>query len=355
MPQDTRNKDSGMTEVENPPEINAAPERSAGGPLHSPATIQSHGAMIAVDNETLDLTHVSTNLAAVTGIDPETALGRNIYDVFPAGLRHDMVNCLLPEYLNQDTRIIDTVTLNGRPLITGASQAGRATIFEFERAGDDGNTAGDAMRQMAFLISQLHAVEDVDVLLSKSVKLLQVLTGYHRIMIHAFDAKGNGTVRAEALSGGMSSLLGLSFPGCDIPAQTREITRRTPFRYIADVNAPPVPIMAHAADSLPLDMTHSHLRGVSEVHMQYVRNMGTASTFTLNAVVENKLWGMVSMHHPDRRMPPQTVREVCRTFVQFFSLKLETILQRDQIARMRRADTLRNELSQTVSQADVDV
>ncbi|WP_299686507.1 HWE histidine kinase domain-containing protein [uncultured Tateyamaria sp.] len=336
-------------------DIDNALKNCAEEPVHIPGLIQSHGAIVAVDNETLRLTHASENLEEVTGIALSDALGSSIYDVFPSGLRHDMVNNLLPTYLNLDTRQIDPFTLNGHALLAGSSQAVGSTIFEFEPADIQSSFTDNAMQQLAFLTQQLHTVHDADTLFAKSVKLLQVFTGYHRIMIYAFDGEGNGTVCAEALAGGLESLLGLNFPAWDIPSQAREIMKRTPFRYIADVDTAPVSVLAAEQDSAPLDMTHSHLRGVSEVHLQYLRNMGTAGSLTLNVVAGDALWGMIALHHETPRLPDQQTREICRNFVRFFGLKLDSILQRERLQRLHRADQLSRELTETAAAGDADI
>lgn len=193
-------------------DVEAALANCASEPVHTPSWIQANGAILAVDNETLRVTHASTNLAHVTGIAHETALGQTVYDVFPDGLRHDLVNVLLPAFLKQDTRLIDPFDLNGHALIGGAAAAKSATIFEFEPAASLTPVSGEAVKQMAFLTSQLQHVDSQQTLFEKSVRLLQVLTGYDRVMVYEFDSDGNGKVRAEALSRPLEPYLDLNFP-----------------------------------------------------------------------------------------------------------------------------------------------
>ncbi|MBY5933945.1 GAF domain-containing protein [Tateyamaria omphalii] len=336
-------------------DIERALEQCASEPVHIPGSIQGHGALIAFDNESLRLTHASKNLEAVAGLACEEVLGQSINEVFPSGVRHDMVNSLLPSFLKQDTRLLDPVTLGQTILLASTAAAGSATIFEFETAENRASMSGDALKQLAFSTARLQNVDDFDSLFKLAVQLLQVLTGYQRVMVYEFDGEGNGTIRAEALSGGLDSLLGLNFPAWDIPAQARAIMARVPFRYIADVNAPNVPVLAADDRIPPLDMTQSHLRGVSSVHMEYLRNMGTEATFTLNVVVNDELWGMIALHHPRPRVPEQSVREVCRNFVRFFGLKLATMLQQDRLDRLRQANVLRAELTNVAASGDADI
>ncbi|MEL7165601.1 MAG: HWE histidine kinase domain-containing protein [Pseudomonadota bacterium] len=329
--------------------IASALEKCASEPVRIPGSIQPHGALIAVDNENLSVTHVSDNLFDVTGLVPTQALGRNLYDVFPKGTRHQLVNNLLPDFLNQETRLIENMTLNGNALLAGAAAAGQATVFEFEPISLQRSATNSAISQLAFMTTQLQGVGDKTQLFDKSVRLLQMLTGYKRVMVYAFDQDGNGNIQAEAVSSGMESFLGLNFPAWDIPAQAREIMMQIPFRYIADVAAAPVQILAAEGYGTDLDLTNAHLRGVSPVHMRYLKNMETASTFTLNVVVGGKLWGMISMHHTKPKVPDQAIREVCRNFVRLFELSLDNIIQRERLQRLHEAARVTTELTTQAS------
>lgn len=335
-------------------DIDAALENCASEPVHIPDRIQENGALLAVDNETLIVTHASANLEKIIGIPHEKALGFCINDVFPPGLRHDFVNNLLPPFLKQDTRLLSPFGLKGRALMGATSSAKSATIFEFEPAADNPEVSSKAVSQIAFLTAQLQSVESQEVLFNKTVQLLQVLTGFRRVMVYEFDGDGNGKVQAEAISGSLHPFLGLSFPAWDIPQQARDIMKNIPFRYISNVSAPPVPVYAASDDCAPLDMTFSHLRGVSPVHIKYLENMGTEATLTLHVIVGGELWGIIALHHPEPRVPDQTVREVCRNFVSFFGLKLDAIFQRERLTRLHEADALRRELTEIAAHGEAD-
>ncbi len=327
----------------------AALERCASEPVHIPERIQGHGAIIAVDNRTLRITHGSANLAEITGLGLHEVLGETVQDVFPADLAHDLVNGLLSQSSMQENRILGVYDLDGKSLYIGSANAKDATIFEFEAVNTLSDLDSTAVDLLELLTSQLGGVRDRKSLFDKSVMLLKILTGYNRVMVYEFDPEGNGMIQAEALSGPGPSFLGLNFPAWDIPEQARAIMCRTLFRYIADVGAEPTPIFAADDEDGPLDMTFSHLRGVSPVHMEYLRNMGTGATFTLNIMVSGKLWGMISMHSTSARFPGPSIREVCRNFAGFFALKLETILLRQRHDRLNEAAELRKKLVDTAS------
>ncbi|MEM6758255.1 MAG: HWE histidine kinase domain-containing protein [Pseudomonadota bacterium] len=341
----------GLTAMHQQDIIEAALEKCATEPVRIPGSVQPHGAIVVVDNESLKVTHASENLSSLTGIDVQAALGRDLYDVFPKGTRHDLVNNLLPAFLNQKTRMIEKLTFGDQVLFAGAAAAGPATVFEFEPLSVQRNMSNSAISQLAFLTAQLQGLQTQEQLFDKTVRLLQVLTGYKRVMVYAFDEEGNGQIKAEATSGELEPFLGLHFPSWDIPAQAREIMMQIPFRYIANIDATPCPVIAADGYDTALDLTNAHLRGVSPVHMRYLKNMGTQSSFTLNVVVGGRLWGMIALHHTKANVPDQSAREVCRNFVRLFELSLDSIIQRERIERLHEAGRVTSELK---SQASAD-
>ncbi|MFX6209323.1 histidine kinase, partial [Acinetobacter baumannii] len=96
-------------------------------------------------------------------------------------------------------------------------------------------------------------------------------TGFDRVMVYRFDADGAGEVIAESAVHGIGSFLGQRYPASDIPQQARRLYERSWLRCIADVNAPPVPVVpALDPTGQPLDLSLSLLRSVSLIHVEYL-------------------------------------------------------------------------------------
>ncbi|WP_432575200.1 GAF domain-containing protein, partial [Kineococcus sp. SYSU DK005] len=47
----------------------------------------------------------------------------------------------------------------------------------------------------------------------------------------------------------------------------------------------------------PLDLSHSVLRSVSPIHVEYLKNMGVTASMSVSLVVDGRLWGLVACHH----------------------------------------------------------
>src|SRR5690606_38226403 len=102
------------------------------------------------------------------------------------------------------------------------------------------------------------------------------LTAFDRVMVYRFDEEWNGEVIAEQKRDDLNSFLGLHYPAGDIPAQARRLYTTNWTRLIADVSYTPVPLVpVHDPDTgTPLDLSHSVLRSVSPIHLEYLATMG---------------------------------------------------------------------------------
>ena len=144
-------------------------------------------------------------------------------------------------------------------------------------------------RLLNLLVSQIEASDDQKALFNLTVQLLKHLTDYDRVMIYQFDKELNGDVVTETRNRKMDFFLGLRFPQWDTPAQARQIMIKLPLRFIQDIDQTPIPLLA--ADSTPpeLDIKQATCRGVSPVHMEYLRNMGVKGNMTLSIMAGGKL------------------------------------------------------------------
>jgi light-regulated signal transduction histidine kinase (bacteriophytochrome) len=143
-------------------------------------------------------------------------------------------------------------------------------------------------------------------------------------MIYRFDAQWNGEVVGESRRHDLEPYLGLSYPAGDIPAQARRLYEVNLARYIPDVHYTPqaLRVRADCVEAAPLDMSLADLRGISPVHIEYLRNMGVRATFVLSLMVGGRLWGLIACHHYTTTHFSYEVRAACELLSQVASLKL---------------------------------
>ncbi len=148
---------------------------------------------------------------------------------------------------------------------------------------------------------------------------------YDRVMIYKFWEDEHGEVIAEAKNEDLEPFLGLHYPATDIPKQARALYKLNLTRIIADVHHPasPVTAMSDIAAAFPLDLTFSTLRAVSPIHIQYLKNMGVAASFSVSLIAHGELWGLIACHNYTPRFIDYKEREGARLIGQILSAQLE--------------------------------
>ena len=78
----------------------------------------------------------------------------------------------------------------------------------------------------------------------RAARQLRTVLGFDRVMVYRFDEDGSGEVVGESAAPHLEPYRGLRYPASDIPKQARALYCRNWLRLIADVNAPPVPLLS---------------------------------------------------------------------------------------------------------------
>jgi diguanylate cyclase (GGDEF)-like protein len=206
------------------------------------------------------------------------------------------------------------------------------------------------------VMARLRGVEGLDAFLQKCVQVMQEVSAFDRVMLYRFLPDGCGEVVAEHTSGEyQKKYLGLRFPATDVPAQARLLYLANRLRVLADVEAstdglvPPL-----LPDGSTLDQSHCMLRGLSEVHLAYLRNMGVRATLTLSIVCDGKLWGLIACHHHCPRTPPNQLRDGMRQLSELLaeiaSMRIEALAHLEAVRHRLALDRLLNQFHQALIQ-----
>lgn len=156
--------------------------------------------------------------------------------------------------------------------------------------------------------------------------LFQKYIGFQSVMIYQFDKAYCGEVIGEATHAENRSFKGLKFPASDIPKQARELYLKNRVRCVYDVEETPICLVPSLAEKTrgPLDLSMSMVRSVSPMHIQYLKNMGIRSSFSVSLVFEGKLWGLVACHHDSPKYIDQKKRLVCESLGHLYAWQLHT-------------------------------
>ncbi len=290
----------------------------AAEPIRTPGAIQPHGWLAAFDARSGRLQVRSDNWHALTGATDEagtTAAAQALLDGIRS--RTDGVvdgACAMA---------IGSVFSMRRRLDATCHRTGPSIVVELEPANaSGGRTAPPALGQV---LAQMEQAQSVPALTRLAAARMKALTGFGRCLVYSFDAHGHGTVLAEQCDPEYASYAGHRFPGSDIPLQARTLYLLNRIRVIPDAIYVPVPLQRidGAGEAPPLDLSQAHLRSVSPVHLEYMRNMGTLASMSVSIVVRGRLWGLVSCHNHAPRGLDQEARAACDQLGRLLSLHIE--------------------------------
>ncbi len=81
----------------------------------------------------------------------------------------------------------------------------------------------------------------------------------------------------------------------------------------------------------PLDLSYAHLRSVSPIHCEYLRNMGVSASMSISIIIDGKLWGLIACHHYRPLVLGMAHRVAAEMFGEFFSLHLQSLKQKEKL------------------------
>jgi chemotaxis family two-component system sensor kinase Cph1 len=279
-------------------------------PIHIPGSIQPHGFLMGIIEDTQIIDYCSANCKDFIGLSPDQVLGRTLADIFQKDQSEKFEYYWKHDKNNQVTPFV--FLLGDLKFNTSVNSSGDILILEFEPIPDGGLDASDLYLQTRSFVSILQKNSFLPELCQDIADETRAITGYDRVMIYRFDEEYNGEVIAESKREDLNSFSGQKYPHTDIPAQARELYIRNPLRVIFDVNYQPVPLLT-LNDSVEksnksLDLSLSILRSVSPIHIEYLKNMGVGATLTISLLNNNKLWGLIACHHYSSKLLPHHTR-----------------------------------------------
>lgn len=301
-------------------------------PIHTPGSIQPHGVLLICDLNDNLINIASSNAAAFLGGRHNQVVGLTLSDVIGAEVAHNLRNALSRSGSSHLAGAELDVQIEGGPVVDASiHRHGERIYVELEPGAPAGkNDAKNALDMTQALVRRIGLESDVDTLARTAVKLLRAMLGYDRVMVYRFLHNGAGKVIAEAKRPELGSFLGQYFPASDIPAQARRLYLENWIRLIADVNYDPVKLIPEEANNPAIDLSHAHLRSISPIHCEYLRNMGVSASLSISIVVDGKLWGLIACHHDTPKLVPLPLRISAELFGQYFSLQIAIAERRAQ-------------------------
>lgn len=318
-------------------------------PIHIIGKIQGHGALIACGLNDLQIKQVSANSKELLGFSPDQLIGQHIEMIF----EENQLPQLFSTTRNPDFFDTEKIKINGKDFLILPHVTDSLMVLDFEplRQSTDPYLL---QKKLSEVMSRLKSADTVEELCSISAGLVKQMFGYDRVMLYRFDENWNGEVVAEKKNPEATSWLGLHYPASDIPKQARQMFFKQQVRIIADANYIPVPLVSGSSQKReqPLNLSKSHLRGVSPIHIEYLKNMGVGASLTAAIIVENELWGLVACHHDTSKFLNFFERQNAKFLVQVLSNEISLRETNSHLLHSEMAAGLREKIQQQIQKQD---
>ncbi len=309
-------------------------------PIHLIGRIQPHGFLLVLHQATLVVEQTSANVAQFLAVNPDHILGRPLQDLVT---KEEYGK--LADFLRQEQPINPQLfTWQGHSFFGFFHLVNQHLILEAEPYSAQSDE--EKIRQNTLVVrlnEQLNLLEDLTCVATTVANTLLDLLAYDRVEVIQFDTEWNSEVIAEARTPRLPAYAGHHFPASDIPAPARDLLYQKPVRQIPNAQAGAVDLVPYynPRTNAPTNIILSELRNPSEIHLEYVQNMGVAATISFSVLVKGKLWGLISCHHLTplfidiwRR---QTGEMITKAFANII-LSIQEKRDKSQLARFRQSE-----------------
>ena len=288
-------------------------------PIHIIGRIQPHGLLITIDRQSFSIEQVSSNIADfVPDTEVQQWLGRSIFDFLPPQSKSGFE----ADFLTKGSGIIQ---LCDRQFYGFGHISGDKIVLECEPYTDPLEQEKlQQLEKLSLLKSQLNQLEDPFKMADLVAKDMQQYLGYDRVNVIRFDRNWNSEVIGESLKGDADAFLGHRFPASDIPQVARNLLLRKTIRQIPDVKGKAVDIVPYInpCTGVPTNILRSELRNPSEIHLEYLNNMGVRSTISFSIITKGRLWGLVTCHNNNPKFVEAWKRQIAFLMTQAFASEI---------------------------------
>ena len=304
--------------------------------IHLAGSVQPHGVLLSISESLMEIVQVSSNADALLGVDaksllnqPLSLLGADLADrVASLAATTDMADPVpfaCQVFAKRETvqfegtvhRILGSILL----VEISPVDPGEAKLQTISLDGPE------LIEHLGVSVHRLSAAASIGTLADAVVRRFRDMLGYDRVMVYKFDPDGHGKIIAEARDPRLETLLGHHYPSTDIPQRARELYIRNRLRVLVDVNYAAAALVPRQLPGTgeELDMSMCHLRSMSPLHLQYLKNMGVTATLVVSLIRGGKLWGLIACHHYTPRNLSFAVRAAADLLAEVVSTRIAAI------------------------------
>ncbi len=301
-------------------------------PIHLINVIQSYGALIVLGKESLDIIQISVNIDAILDVPAE-----------------QLVNTKFTDYLDQSAQqqLTEKVAVDGSgktPFILNINKKEYWVVLHhtsdylmleinFHQDGKDSNSFIDVYQDLKGAIAAIEKSDSIIEAATITARELKKASGFDKVMIYRFDEHWNGHVLAEERETDMETYLNFTFPASDIPKPARDIYFKNTYRFIPDRDYKPVklyPVINPKIQAF-IDLSDCNIRGVSAVHVEYLKNMNVMASMSTRILSDGELWGLIACHHKTVKPMSFKVCVIFELLSNIISLKINALTRNEKL------------------------
>lgn len=320
-------------------------------PIAVPGRIQAGGFLLMAEAATQTLLSVSANACQVFDRPPNTLLGTVLGTLFDLPT-YAWISERCRQQAEQPVLDCRVWRRGQRAFDLTAHRRGRYWLIEGILSSPDDLDQIELDKGITRYITTIASVGDIAAACRCTAKAVQEMTGFDRVMVYRFDPDWNGEIIAEAVQAPCPvRFLGQRFPHTDIPVQARQLYLHNKTRNVIDANSEEIPLLTAANyTGEPVDLTCAHLRGISPLHIQYMRNMGVIASLSISIVYEGTLWGLIACHHERAsRRVGLAARQVCHAVADVLAGSIMRINSRTFNEKSLQVNDIARKISQSAS------
>jgi len=315
--------------------------------IHTPGAIQPHGALITVDPATFTILQASSNCGDVLTVAALDLVGTPLRELVGAGPVEQFRQILNWEGFGANPV---PIAIGGRSFDAIFHDSDGVGVVEFEPRSSTPHHSASAIYAAIHRLAGASTVED---LLSWTARELRQLTEFEQVMVYRFHPDEHGEVVAESCAPGVQSYFGQHFPASDIPIQARRLYLKKVSRVIVRTDTDDVPLVPadNPLTGGPVDLSLAELRAISPRHIQFMTNMGQASTMSFSLIHGGELIGMITCAHRTVKHIPYALRQGYEVLARQVALQWGAMHRVDRLTQRDRLRVVRQDLNQQIREA----
>ncbi|WP_338351099.1 ATP-binding protein [Nonlabens tegetincola] len=301
---------------------------------------QSHGVLLVIDND-FNILQYSKNATDFLNVQIDL-LNSNLSTL----LHDEVIYKLKIQLINNDFKTVVDGEFSYK-----LSLSNEGLLLDIEKYDSTLNLL-EEQQLIISALNKMSSCNSVQEVLNTAVNEIKHFLNYDRVMVYKFDADWNGEVIAEAANNDLHSWLGLHYPAGDIPKNARDLFKEQGVRIISNLKEPDYPLfpMVNPQSGFLTNLSNSILRGSSDIHKEYLGNMGVCATLSCAIVIEDKLWGLIACHHYSPKFIDFQKRQTCFLLSDIISNQITIKTSNDFISRLNQNSHVRSKLVHYMSE-----